>query len=77
MIKIGINGFGRIGRMAFRAALQRGDVQVVAVNDLLELPLGALHADAPRLDGDVDAGGHGNGLASDSTHWETLQSVEQ
>jgi len=37
MIKIGINGFGRIGRMAFRAALQRDDVQVVAVNDLLEL----------------------------------------
>jgi glyceraldehyde 3-phosphate dehydrogenase len=38
MIKIGINGFGRIGRMAFRAALKRRDVQVVAVNDLLELP---------------------------------------
>src|SRR5450755_5173304 len=38
MIKIGINGFGRIGRVAFRAALERSDVQVVAVNDLLELP---------------------------------------
>jgi glyceraldehyde 3-phosphate dehydrogenase len=38
MIKIGINGFGRIGRMAFRAALARTDVKVVAVNDLLELP---------------------------------------
>ena len=38
MIKIGINGFGRIGRMTFRAAMQRTDVQVVAVNDLLELP---------------------------------------
>jgi len=37
MVKIGINGFGRIGRMAFRAALERADVQVVAVNDLLEL----------------------------------------
>ncbi len=37
MIKIGINGFGRIGRMAFRAAQLRDDVQVVAVNDLLEL----------------------------------------
>ncbi len=37
MTKIGINGFGRIGRMAFRAALQRTDVEVVAVNDLLEL----------------------------------------
>jgi glyceraldehyde 3-phosphate dehydrogenase len=38
MIKIGINGFGRIGRMAFRAATARTDVQVVAVNDLLDLP---------------------------------------
>ena len=38
MIKIGINGFGRIGRMALRAALLRRDVQVVAVNDLLDLP---------------------------------------
>jgi glyceraldehyde 3-phosphate dehydrogenase len=38
MLKIGINGFGRIGRMAFRAALSRKDVEVVAVNDLLDLP---------------------------------------
>jgi len=38
MTRIGINGFGRIGRMAFRAALGRPDVEVVAVNDLLELP---------------------------------------
>jgi glyceraldehyde 3-phosphate dehydrogenase len=36
MVKIGINGFGRIGRMAFRGALERDDVEVVAVNDLLE-----------------------------------------
>ncbi len=38
MMKIGINGFGRIGRAAFRASLLRDDLQVVAVNDLLELP---------------------------------------
>jgi glyceraldehyde 3-phosphate dehydrogenase len=38
MIRIGINGFGRIGRMVLRAALGRDDVEVVAVNDLLELP---------------------------------------
>src|SRR3954447_21589599 len=38
MIRIGINGFGRIGRTALRASMDRGDVQVVAVNDLLELP---------------------------------------
>ncbi len=35
MIKIGINGFGRIGRLAFRAAAERENVQVVAINDLL------------------------------------------
>ena len=32
-IKIGINGFGRIGRLVFRATLEREDVDVVAVND--------------------------------------------
>ncbi len=36
-IKIGINGFGRIGRMVFRAAVQDfPDIDVVAINDLLE-----------------------------------------
>jgi glyceraldehyde 3-phosphate dehydrogenase len=35
MINIGINGFGRIGRMVFRAAAQRDDVSIVAINDLL------------------------------------------
>tara|TARA_B100001175_G_scaffold111957_1_gene94968 strand:+ start:172 stop:1170 length:999 start_codon:yes stop_codon:yes gene_type:complete len=36
-IKIGINGFGRIGRMVMRAAIDRDDVEVVAINDLLEI----------------------------------------
>ena len=35
MIKIGINGFGRIGRMVFRAAAGRTDVEIAAVNDVL------------------------------------------
>lgn len=34
MVKVGINGFGRIGRNVFRAALNNPDVQIVAVNDL-------------------------------------------
>lgn len=33
MVKVGINGFGRIGRLVFRAAMQRGDAEIVAVND--------------------------------------------
>ena len=36
MVKVGINGFGRIGRNVFRAALNNKDVQVVAVNDLTD-----------------------------------------
>lgn len=37
MIKIGINGFGRIGRLAFRQTVLRDNVQVVAINDLLDV----------------------------------------
>lgn len=36
-LKIGINGFGRIGRLVFRTTIKRGDVDVVAINDLLEV----------------------------------------
>lgn len=35
-IKVGINGFGRIGRIVFRAAQERSDVEIVAINDLLD-----------------------------------------
>ena len=35
--KIGINGFGRIGRIAFRIASERPDVQIVGINDLLDV----------------------------------------
>ena len=37
MIKIGINGFGRIGRLVFRAAIQRDDIEVVGINDLIDV----------------------------------------
>ena len=36
-IQIGINGFGRIGRMVFRAALERKDVVITGINDLLDV----------------------------------------
>ncbi|MBR2905323.1 MAG: type I glyceraldehyde-3-phosphate dehydrogenase, partial [Lentisphaeria bacterium] len=37
-IKVGINGFGRIGRMVFRAAVENfsNDIQIVGINDLLD-----------------------------------------
>lgn len=37
MLKLGINGFGRIGRIVFRATVKRDDVNVVAINDLLDV----------------------------------------
>jgi glyceraldehyde 3-phosphate dehydrogenase len=36
-IKVGINGFGRIGRLVFRASVLRDDVQIVGINDLLDV----------------------------------------
>ncbi|MBS9525469.1 type I glyceraldehyde-3-phosphate dehydrogenase [Litoribacter ruber] len=36
-IKVGINGFGRIGRLVFRAAQQRDDIQIVGINDLIDV----------------------------------------
>ncbi len=61
-IKIGINGFGRIGRMVFRAAVQNfNDIEVVGINDLLEpdylaymLKYDSVHG---RFKGDVSVDG--------------------
>ncbi|KGJ87655.1 type I glyceraldehyde-3-phosphate dehydrogenase [Colwellia psychrerythraea] len=36
-IKVGINGFGRIGRFVFRAAAARDDIEVVGINDLMDI----------------------------------------
>jgi glyceraldehyde 3-phosphate dehydrogenase len=36
-LKVGINGFGRIGRLAFRSIVKRDGVEVVAINDLLDV----------------------------------------
>ena len=54
-IKIGINGFGRIGRLVFRAALDHPDVEVVAINDLTDsatmahlLKYDSVHGTLPR-----------------------------
>ncbi len=59
-IKIGINGFGRIGRMVFRAAMANPDVEVTAINDLTDtktiahlLQYDSVHG---RLNKSVDVG---------------------
>ena len=36
-IKVGINGFGRIGRLIFRASLMNKNINVVAINDLIDI----------------------------------------
>ena len=36
-IRIGINGFGRIGRLVFRAAIKQSDITIVGINDLLDV----------------------------------------
>ena len=36
-LKIGINGFGRIGRLVFRSAVKQKDINIVGINDLLEV----------------------------------------
>jgi len=60
-LKIGINGFGRIGRLVFRATVKRGNVDVVAINDLLDvehlaylLEYDSVHG---RFDGTVEVKG--------------------
>ena len=62
MIKIGINGFGRIGRLVFRASLSHKDVEVVGINDLISpdymaymLKYDTVHG---KFDGTVDYTDH-------------------
>ncbi len=38
-VKVGINGFGRIGRLVLRESFERNDVEIVAINDLMEIDL--------------------------------------
>jgi len=63
-IKVGINGFGRIGRMVFRAAVQnfKDDIEIVGINDLLDpdylaymLKYDSVHG---RFKGDIAVDGH-------------------
>ncbi|MBN1116882.1 MAG: type I glyceraldehyde-3-phosphate dehydrogenase, partial [Bacteroidales bacterium] len=60
-IKIGINGFGRIGRLVFRAAQNFDNVQVVGINDLIDVEYMAymLKYDSThgRFNGDVEVKG--------------------
>ena len=56
-VKVGINGFGRIGRLVFRAAMKRNDIEIVGINDLIDVDYMAymLRYDTihGKFDGDV------------------------
>ena len=72
MTKIGINGFGRIGRFVFRASTKRDDLEVVAINDLLPvdymaymLKYDTMHG---RFDGTVEADMEKNELIVNGKH---------
>ena len=69
-IKVGINGFGRIGRLVFRAAAARDDMEIVGINDLLDpdylaymLKYDSVHG---RFKGDVKVDG-GNLIVNGKT----------
>ena len=67
-IKVGINGFGRIGRNVVRAGLNNPNIEFVAVNDLTDTntlvhllkydsTLGPLHGDVKAVDGGISVNG--------------------
>ncbi|MGA1226239.1 MAG: type I glyceraldehyde-3-phosphate dehydrogenase [Tamlana sp.] len=63
-LKLGINGFGRIGRIAFRVAASRPDIEIVGINDLLDvdhlaylLKYDSVHG---RFNGTVEISSNGN-----------------
>jgi glyceraldehyde 3-phosphate dehydrogenase len=67
-IKVAVNGFGRIGRLFYRAAMGNKDIDVVAVNDITDAPTlahllkydsihGRLKADVKAADGSIHVGG--------------------
>ena len=57
-VRVGINGFGRIGRMVFRAVVKEAefsDIEIVGINDLLEPDYLALHVKDDSVHGNFPA----------------------
>ena len=63
-VRVGINGFGRIGRVVARAALQRNDIEIVHINDLTDPKTLAhlLRYDSVHGTFDADIKAEGNSL---------------
>lgn len=86
-IRLGINGFGRIGRMIFRASMTRSDIEIVAINDLMDPGLiawllsrdsvhGKFDAEVAAGDGAITVGGRKIAVTSEKNPslipWEDL-----
>jgi len=73
-VKVGINGFGRIGRNTFRAALKNPDVEVIAVNDLTDANMLAHLLQYDTVHGKLDAevSVNGNNLVVDGKEIKVL-----
>lgn len=78
MVKVGINGFGRIGRNVLRAALGNSDIQIVAINDLTDSKtlahllkydslLGKLDADVAASEGQLVVNGNSITVLANAT----------
>jgi len=72
VVKVGINGFGRIGRIVFRNAIQHPDIEIVAVNDPFIDPKYAVYmlkydSTHGRFDGDVSATDSGDLVVNGKT----------
>lgn len=74
-IKVGINGFGRIGRLVFRRSLELGDIEIVGINDLTDaatlahlLKYDSVHG---RFNGDVAV--EGDSLVVNGQKFKLLQ----
>ena len=61
--RVAINGFGRIGRNAFKVAFERGDIEIVAINDLTDT-----HTLAHLLKHDNNYGTYGHEVSYDESH---------
>lgn len=75
MIKIAINGFGRIGRAAFKIALERDGLEVVAINDLAENQTLAhlLKHDTVYREYDKEVKWDENGISVDGKHYRVYE----
>ncbi|MEM7227394.1 MAG: type I glyceraldehyde-3-phosphate dehydrogenase [Planctomycetota bacterium] len=76
-IRIGINGFGRIGRLVYRQAMSRGGIEIAAVNDLVDAPNLAylLKYDSTHGRFDHDVTLHDDGFSSNGV--KTLTTAER